>query len=75
MFARRQIDRAQFDAGRAYPQLCESSELGALRSIDPGKTRVDGGAFPDLRLPAGNGPPSSCAKSKTRSLTATAVKG
>jgi hypothetical protein len=47
MFARRQVDRAQFDAGRAYQFLCDTAELLSLRSIDPARTRVSGGRIPE----------------------------
>jgi hypothetical protein len=43
MLSRREIDQAQFDAGRKYEALCEQCELGSVQAIDPRKEAVDGG--------------------------------
>lgn len=50
MMARRQIDAAQFEAGRLWQQYREDSEIGGARAIDPTKECVDGGRFkePDI---------------------------
>lgn len=43
MHARRQIDDAQFAAGRLWQRYHEMSEIGPIQAIDPGKEAVDGG--------------------------------
>jgi hypothetical protein len=48
MFARRQIDQAQYDGGREWQRLTEMTEIGCVKAIDPTKEAVDGGRFPDL---------------------------
>lgn len=48
MFARRQIDQAQYDAGREWQRLTEKTEIGNVKAIDPTKEAVDGGRFPEL---------------------------
>jgi hypothetical protein len=47
MFARRQIDQAQYDAGREWQRLTEQTEVGNIRAIDTTKEAVDGGRFPE----------------------------
>jgi hypothetical protein len=47
MFARRQIDQAQYDGGRAWQKCMEESEVGNIRAIDPTKEAVDGGRCPE----------------------------
>src|ERR1700760_3482336 len=42
----RQIDKAQYLAGRRYQRDWEIAERGA-RAIDPTRERVDGGALPE----------------------------
>jgi hypothetical protein len=42
MLARKQIDRAQFEAGRRWQELWEAAEIGAVKAIDPTKEPVDG---------------------------------
>jgi hypothetical protein len=43
MLSRRQINEAQFQAGRRWQSLHEKSTIGAMGAIDPGKEAVDGG--------------------------------
>jgi hypothetical protein len=45
LFARRQIDEAQRNAGAAYRRDLELAEFGGARAIDPTKEAVDGGAM------------------------------
>lgn len=47
MFARRQIDQAQYDAGRKWQAYMEDAEVGNIRAIDPTKEAVDGGRMPE----------------------------
>lgn len=47
MFARRQIDQAQYDAGRKWQAYMEDTEVGNIRAIDPTKEAVDGGRMPE----------------------------
>lgn len=47
MFARRQIDQAQYDAGREWQRFSQDTEVGNIRAIDPTKEAVDGGRFPE----------------------------
>lgn len=44
---RRQIDEAQFLAGRHWQRVYELCEVGGARAIDPTKEAVDGGRFPE----------------------------
>ena len=46
MHARRFIDEAQYQAGRAFQNDFETAERGP-RAIDPGKEAVDGGRLPE----------------------------
>lgn len=46
MHARRQIDDAQYQGGRAFQRDFEAAERGP-RAIDPGKEAVDGGVMPE----------------------------
>ncbi|MDE2020913.1 MAG: hypothetical protein KGJ13_11305 [Patescibacteria group bacterium] len=46
LHAHRQIDEAQYHAGRAYQQIWEIAERGA-KAIDPTKEAVDGGLMPE----------------------------
>jgi hypothetical protein len=50
MFSRKQIDAAQFEAGRLWQQYREDSEIGGAKAIDTTKEAVDGGRFkePDI---------------------------
>jgi hypothetical protein len=43
MLARKEIDQAQFDAGRLYEKYAEMAEIGNIRAIDPAREAVDGG--------------------------------
>ena len=43
----KQIDQAQFVAGRHWQKCYELSELGGARAIDPTKEAVDGGRCPE----------------------------
>lgn len=43
MLAKKEIDQAQFDAGRKYEKFAEGAEIGNVQAIDPGKEAVDGG--------------------------------
>lgn len=43
MLARKEIDQAQYDAGRKYEQYAEQAEIGNVQAIDPSKEAVDGG--------------------------------
>jgi hypothetical protein len=45
MFARHQIDQPQYLGGRSYQELIEVVQIGAMRSVDLGKTLVSGGRF------------------------------
>lgn len=47
MLARRQIDQAQFEAGRIWQRYMEDTEVGNIRAIDPTKEAVDGGRMPE----------------------------
>ena len=51
MFARHQVDAAQFQGARLYQQLADQAMLGAVRSVDLGKTRVSGGIASDMLTP------------------------
>ena len=46
MLARRQIDQAQFIAGRTWQRYWEDSEIGCVRAVDPTKEPVDGKSPP-----------------------------
>lgn len=46
MHARKQIDEAQYQGGRAFQRDFERAERGP-RAIDPGKEAVDGGVMPE----------------------------
>src|SRR5260221_13407202 len=43
LHSRRQIDDAQFQAGRKWQRLHECSTIGVIQAIDPAKEAVDGG--------------------------------
>lgn len=43
MLARREIDQAQYDAGRDYEKFAERAEIGNVQAMDPAKEKVDGG--------------------------------
>lgn len=45
LFARRQIDEAQKDAGARYRRDLELAEFGGAKAIDPTKEAVDGGGL------------------------------
>ena len=47
MLSRKQIDEAQFVAGRTWQAHHEHSEIGSISAIDPTKEAVDGGRFPE----------------------------
>ena len=47
MYARKQVDEAQYVAGRQWQRHYEMAGIGSIRAIDPGKEAVDGGRFPD----------------------------
>lgn len=48
MYSRSQIDDAQFRAGRKWQEYHENSEIGGgIKTIDPGKPKVDGGMMAD----------------------------
>jgi hypothetical protein len=42
MFARAQIDLAQFSAGRQWQRIHEQAAVGAIKAIDPTQEAVDG---------------------------------
>jgi hypothetical protein len=42
LYARKQIDKAQFDAGDKYQKLCEWAEVTPVKAMDPTKEPVDG---------------------------------
>jgi hypothetical protein len=42
LFARRQIDEAQYRPGRMVEEWLELSEIGSVQAIDPAKEAVDG---------------------------------
>jgi hypothetical protein len=46
LHARKQIDEAQYEAGKQYREEWEKAERGP-RAIDPSKEYVDGGQFPE----------------------------
>jgi hypothetical protein len=52
MFARRQIDQAQYQAARQYQETADRATLGAVRSVDLAKTKVSGGIAPDMLTPS-----------------------
>lgn len=43
MLSRREVDQAQYDAGRKYEKFAEQAEIGSIQAIDPRKEAVDGG--------------------------------
>jgi hypothetical protein len=43
MHSRHQIDEAQYNAARAFQQAADEATLGAVRSVDLSRTKVDGG--------------------------------
>lgn len=43
MHARKEIDQAEFDAGRKYQFYAELAEIGNVQAMDPAKDKVDGG--------------------------------
>lgn len=43
MLARKEIDQAQYDAGRKYERYAEQADIGNVQAVDPGKESVDGG--------------------------------
>lgn len=43
MEAAREIDRAQYDAGRLYQRHAFHAEIGNVQAMDPAKDKVDGG--------------------------------
>lgn len=43
MLTRKEIDRAQYDAGRKYEEHVANAEIGNVQAMDPGKEKVDGG--------------------------------
>jgi hypothetical protein len=43
MEAAREIDQAQYDAGRLYQKYAEQAEIGNVQAMDPAKDKVDGG--------------------------------
>jgi hypothetical protein len=47
MHARRQIDEAQFTAGRYWQWMYERSCVGPVCAVDTSKEPVDGGSFPE----------------------------
>ena len=47
MHSRHQIDKAQYQAARAFQQVAEQATLGSVRSVDLSKTKVSGGLPPD----------------------------
>ena len=48
MSAAKQIDSAQFEAGRAWQADYEEAEVGGASAIDPTKEAVDGGKPPEM---------------------------
>lgn len=47
LHARRQIDEAEYYAGRHWQRAYELAELGGSRAIDPTREAVDGGKYPE----------------------------
>jgi hypothetical protein len=47
MHSRHQIDEAQYQAARAYQLAADQATLGAVHSVDLGRTKVSGGLAPD----------------------------
>lgn len=47
MKARRQVDDAQYLAGREWQKFNEQACVGSIRAIDPTKEAVDGGQMPE----------------------------
>ena len=47
MLSRKQIDEAQFVAGRTWQAHHEHSQIGSISAIDPTKEAVDGGKIPE----------------------------
>jgi hypothetical protein len=47
MFARHQIDTAQYQAARAFQQAADQSTIGSIKSVDLEKTKVSGGLSPE----------------------------
>ena len=43
LHARKEIDDAQFEAGRRYERYAEQSQIGSVKAMDPTKEPVDGG--------------------------------
>lgn len=43
MLSRKEIDQAQYEAGRLFEKYSEQAEIGNIRAIDPMKEAVDGG--------------------------------
>jgi hypothetical protein len=48
MLSKREIDQAQFDAGRTYERHAEHAQIGSVQAMDPGKVKVDGGGWGDV---------------------------
>lgn len=48
LYSRKQIDLAQYKAGRAWECLYERSAIGLLRAIDTTKEPVDGRRIPEI---------------------------
>lgn len=43
MLSRKEIDHAQYLAGREYEECAEAAEIGNVQAMDPAKAKVDGG--------------------------------
>jgi hypothetical protein len=48
MHSRRQVDEAQFQAGRQWQLFYARAAIGVVRAMDPAKEYVSGGAAPDI---------------------------
>ena len=71
MYARRQIDKPQYLAGRAYQETADRATLGSVKSIDLAKTRVSGGAVPETLTEASKERWRGCVQSSSGSRIAT----
>ena len=51
MYARHQIDQPQYLGAREYQKTADAAMLSAVRSVDLTRTKVSGGAPPDMLTP------------------------
>lgn len=50
LHAAKQLDDAQYMAGRHWQRNRELAEIGGVRAVDPTKEAVDGGRLPEARI-------------------------